>query len=317
MHKAALNRARLDLRLIPAGPLCVKSGDQAIGLLRPELPDLMCVRTRRNGRHTVYVPGASLKGVVRSSAERVLRSLGLACCDPLSHTGPCQRDASRLGDEVARRGGEGPHPMAGVYRMVCLACRTFGSQALASRVSFADAYPPEDEPELFERANQTESRSGVSIDRRTGGPARGKLFEQETVTGGAFDTTIHLGNFELWQLGLVGLVLRELDDGFVRLGSAKSRGFGQVRVELRSLRIDQLPGGRSGIETLAGVGALASDWRDAYGLLEDQPMAGGPTPRPGALGLRFDWMGQQSVGDLLDALLDAPWSALVERGPRA
>lgn len=43
------------------------------------------------------------------------------------------------------------------------------------------------------------------------------------------------------QLGLIGLVLRDLDDGLFGLGFAKSRGLGTVQVKLNSVVV-QYPG---------------------------------------------------------------------------
>lgn len=308
MHKLTINRARIDLRFSPATPLLVKTGDKGAQLLHPERPDLMCVRTdHRALGETVYVPGSSLKGVVRSAAERVLRSLELPCCDPMDHRSRCHDAASKEGDAIARKGREGvEHPMAAVHRMLCLACRTFGSQAMASRVSFSDAYPT---PATAERANRTETRNGVSIDRGTGGPARGKLFEMEVVVGGDFETSIHLANYELWQLGLVAVVLGDLDDGFIRLGSAKSRGLGRVTVDVTGLVADQI--GRRG--ALVGVGALRDDLVEPYELLERDLAGPEAQTRPGALGQRFRWEGNDDCRGVLAAVAEASWPSLLRR----
>lgn len=306
MHKLTINRARIDLTMSPVTPLLVKSGDKGAQLLHPERPDLMCVRTKHASLgETVYVPGSSLKGVVRSSAERVLRSLELPCCDPMHDKSDCHREASRHGDEIARQGGAGAHPMSEVHKMVCFACRTFGSQAIASRATFADAYPTE---ATKTRANDTETRNGVGIDRKTGGPARGKLFELEVVVGGDFQTSIHLANFELWQLGLLGVVLRDIDEGFIRLGSAKSRGFGSVSVSIDSLVVDQL----GAVGKVAGVAALRQDLVEPYGLVERSAL--GPASEPGfsPLGQRFTWRGADAR-TALDDVAKAGWPALLAR----
>ncbi len=308
MHKLTINRARIDFVFEPATPLLVKSGDKGAQLLHPERPDLMCVRTRHGGEfaeETVYVPGSSLKGVVRSSAERILRTLRQRCCDPMDQRSKCHREASRLGDQIARRAEpNGPHPMAEVYRKLCLACRTFGSQAMASRAAFSDAYPT---PDTRTRANATETRNGVSIDRKTGGPSRGKLFDMEIVTGGHFASSIHMSNYELWQLALIGAVLRDIDDGFVRLGSAKSRGFGRVNLRITELLVDQVGTARGP----AGVSALRPDLREPYGLLETDA-ASLADAATGTLGQRYHWK-NEAAGPALDGVIDAGWAALTRK----
>jgi hypothetical protein len=46
-----------------------------------------------------------------------------------------------------------------------------------------------------------------------------------------------LRNFELWQLGLVALALRDLGEGRIRIGHSKSRGYGRVNLEVRSAEL--------------------------------------------------------------------------------
>lgn len=308
MLKLSVNRVRLDLRIEPVTPLLIKSGDKGAAMLHPERPDLMFVRTGPRDAETVYVPGASIKGVVRSAAERVLRTIGAFCCDPLDQQNSCHKEASRMGDDIARRGSREEHAQAAVYAMLCTACRTFGSQALAGRVAFSDALPPEGERI---RANATERRSGVSIDRRTGGPSRGKLFDMELVTRGAFDTSIHLTNVELWQVGLLGIVLRDVEAGFVRFGSAKSRGLGHVRIVPRGALFEQVdpahkktaPSGVAALRDLAGPYQLFAGPGD--GLAD---AAGGD--RSGtSVGDRWVWSNQDAVWRLLDACAGKPWLA--------
>jgi len=309
MHRILLNRARLRFRLVPETPLLIKTGDKGATLLHPERPDMMFVRTERGGAgETVYIPGASLKGVVRSTAERILRSLSLAfACDPLDQGVRCTKEAGRLADDAQHLGD--PRHTARVYRLLCRACRTFGSQALGSRVQFADAYPPAG---LLAQANATETRSGVAIDRRTGAAAKGKLYNYEVVTGGAFDATVLMTNYELWQLALLGLALREMQEGFVRLGSARSRGLGRMSLTFQELTIDQVPRATA----IAGVAVLAPELRESYGLHEQAPLSdAAAAPTTGALGPRFQFGGDRKdahheVESMLTLLLGEPWKKL-------
>lgn len=317
MLKLTVNRVRIDLDLVPATPLLIKSGDEG-AILHPELPKLMFVRTGPREDETVYIPGSSIKGVVRSAAERVLLTVGMNCCDPLDQKTPCNDEARREGDAIAKdaKRRSGDHPMAPVYRTVCCGCRTFGSQALGSRVLFADAYPPDDQRA---RTNATERRSGVSIDRKTGGPRRAQLFDMELVTGGAFRTSIHLGNVQLWQVALLGLVLRDLDEGFVRFGSAKSRGLGHLRVRLGKTVLEQTDPARK-LGAPAGLAALRPDLAGPYGLIaagDDRLSdAAGGTMENSPLGRLWRWEGE-AVWKLFEACAGAPWAAACSQGASA
>lgn len=315
MLKLVVNRARIDLRIEPVTPLLIKSGDKGAAMSHPERPDLMFVRTGFGESETVYIPGSSLKGVVRSSAERILRTVGQRACDPLNQRNDCHKKASELGDEIARTREkvEAPHPLAVVHEMLCFACRTFGSQASAGRIAFADAYPPTDERL---RANATERRNGVSIDRQTGGPSRGKLFEMEIVTGGAFDTSIAMTNVELWQVGLIGIVLRDVEAGFVRLGSAKTRGLGHVRVVPRVVMFEQTDPGRKAAAP-AGVAALRNDLAKPYGFVggagDKLTNTAGATVKKTPLGQRFTFDEPERAWGFLDACAEKPWADFCAR----
>ena len=73
MFAQQLNQIRLDLSLTPRAPLLVRTGRKGGGA-DPTRPDLECVRTAWGGASSVYLPGSSLKGVMRSHAERLLLS---------------------------------------------------------------------------------------------------------------------------------------------------------------------------------------------------------------------------------------------------
>lgn len=273
MFRQNLNRARLSFRIQTVTPLLIKAGDAG---LAPGVPDLSCVRTRVAGADaTVYIPGSSLKGVVRSTVEallreRTFRSLGgdvAGACDPLGR-GSCGQKL----DPKRRDGLEGPE----THRSHCLACRTFGSTAMKGRAAFRDFYPWATEPdsaqgrESTRQANRTETRNGVSINRISGAVENGP-FEQEVVpVGASFWGEVALSNFQIWQLGLLALAFDELNDGFAQLGSTKSRGFGAVRVAVESILFHQA----AGRPALAGVGALLQDRRilSAYGLFSDRSL---------------------------------------------
>ena len=69
MFSRQLNQIRIDLSLTPRAPLLIRSGRKGADPTRPELE---CVRTEWGGVKSVYIPGSSLKGVMRSHAERLL-----------------------------------------------------------------------------------------------------------------------------------------------------------------------------------------------------------------------------------------------------
>jgi CRISPR-associated RAMP protein (TIGR02581 family) len=213
MHKRTLNELTLTFDLMPDNaPLLIKSGREAGA--DPTLLDMNFVRTThpKTGKETVFLPGSSLKGTLRSYCERVARSVKPTgdptwCCDPFDSDKSC---SARLKNK------ESP---AERYAGACVACRTFGHTRLGSHVALSDAYPG--------GKVKLEQRDGVAIDRISGAVAAGP-FNLEVVTCGKFRATLRLHNFQLWQVGLLAVALRDLSDGLVPIGFGKSKGFGRV-----------------------------------------------------------------------------------------
>lgn len=302
MFQRQLNHLALRFALVPRDPLLIKSGLESAD---PTRPGMEFVRTRHPAvGETIYLPGTSLKGAVRSHAERVLRGLGVASvCDPLvrkrdrppgPHDAPLSCGGERGGTRVTHA----------VFAGQCPICRTFGSLGVAGRCGLYDAYPwPPEADDAGKRsaaavANLTERRVQVGIDRETGGTARGTLYDLEVAAAGAFHTELHLDNFQLWQLGLLAATLDDIDAGDVPIGFGKSRGLGQMSVVLGALTCTWV--GDVG-QHMRGVGDLCRAQERSDYLLED----GDHMPWPAGCTPQRTWRGQRLLltGDGLRALL--------------
>lgn len=266
MFKQLVNTLELRLTIEPDGPILIKSGQDAG--IDPTLPDMNFVRSRNphTGTDTVYLPGSSLKGVIRSHAERIARATGLTVCDPLGDDACGQKAVFRNSRTQASNGAE-------VYREMCPACKTFGHLVLASRFKASDAYPVNTDAMPV----TSTTRQMVAIDRRSGGSIN--TFDMEVVTSGQFTTKIVMQNFERWQIGLLALVLRDLLNGRVGLGFGKSRGLGQVKGHYMSLQLIYAPGMRDhvinniDVTGIYGLGELVSeDMVQAYEFAASQSL---------------------------------------------
>lgn len=308
MFRKSYNRAVLRVRIDTVTPLRIGAGDVGID---PSGADLTCVRTR-HATHgtTVYIPGSSLKGVVRAAAEAGIRGQKLtgdvlgACDDPLDHA-----DKSC----GARYQNDSRTPTYAIHKDHCLTCRLFGSQAIKGRASLRDLFPWSDSARPGDRlapggsnqssANRLELRHGVSIDRILGSVKNGP-FDQELVPAGvSFFGDIALENYQVWQLGLLAEAFDQLNQGIAQLGSSKSRGLGVVTVTVEQILHEQA--GRR--PQPCGVGHLATpDECKAYGLLDETALPSGEGI-PRGLATRFDvreattWLdtGHAALGALL------------------
>lgn len=182
-----------------------------------------------------FIPGSSIKGVVRFQAERILRAWNrppyLWACDPFGE--PCVPEKGR----ERRKGKEELWEEAGgndaafarrVFEASCTACRLFGSPWFAGRVAFKDAYliNADDLPVV------TQVRDGVGIDRDLGAARTGVKYDFETVVPGArFGIEILAENLEDWEVGFLLAVLNLWAEGGIAIGGKTTRGPGWGRLE--------------------------------------------------------------------------------------
>ena len=231
--------------------------------LMPTGSDLPVIKTPEG---VPFIPGSSLKGVVRTYVERVLRTMDamkkqhqgqrIWACDPLDEKQRCviakccgrcegckgnccvscdrckscmiQRATrnSRLDDSLFVRE---------LWQHSCTACRLFGSPWLASRVAFQDAMLANRDDLL----RLTEVRDGVGIDRDLGSAKTGIKYDFETVPAGAeFGITIVVENAEEWEVGLLLLALEAMKRGELPIGGKTTRGPGWG--ELVNLKVQRI-----------------------------------------------------------------------------
>lgn len=176
-----------------------------------------------------FIPGSSMKGVLRSHLERLLqapvfrkdpatvRSCGLYAglderCPSPSWIAE-KKDATRATEQD--------------FENLCHTCTLFGSPILAGKVRIPDM---ELADEMW--TGTFEIRDGVGIDRDSGLAAEGVLYDFEVVPSG---TTFHfewiVDSPDPVELGLMAVAVRELQNGYVAIGGKTTRGLGACRLE--------------------------------------------------------------------------------------
>ena len=258
------SRWRISAHLVMKTPLSIGS---RLSFL-PAGSDLPVIKTPDG---TPFIPGSSLKGVICAYTERLLRTLNddrkkwkgqqLWACDPLREQqrcviatccDRCEECQAHCCSEcshckscmVNRRSHNGELDDAGftkeLWEHSCTACRLFGSPWLASRVAFQDALLSNSD----EMLRLTEVRDGVGIDRDLGTAKRGIKYDYEVVPAGArFDLRIVVENADEWEVGLLLVALRALEQGELPLGGKTSRGLGwgtMQELTVRHLTVDDL-----------------------------------------------------------------------------
>ncbi|WP_437952603.1 CRISPR-associated RAMP protein Csx7 [Sorangium sp. So ce296] len=239
-------RVEIDATLACQTALRIGTGKVAGDIAASDLPVL------KDGRGEPLVPGASLKGAIRSALEAVLRGIPedpsaskAWACDPFLD--PCvdPREEDRSVDQM--RLAERAVWQRERVKAACRACQTFGTAGLASHVVFQDARP--------RGRARVERRDGVAIDRDLGRVSGGMKYDFEVLAAGAeLSFSVAVDSAAPWQEGLLVLGLDLLDQGFIRIGGATSRGLG--RVALQGARVRLLDIGR----LRAGQGPTELTW---------------------------------------------------------
>lgn len=237
--------------------------------------------------------GAGLRGVLRSHAERIARTLAslhawnassngeqrrqqflntCPACSPVE-----SRPSAPLASCDARLKKSGIPDYKVEDDSLCLACRLFGSTRRGSRLIVEDA------PFAGEKA-MLKMLDFLAIDRFTGGGADGAKFDALALWKPAFTLRLHLHNPETWELGWLWLVLRDLTEGWLQVGFGAAKGFGRVTLKdwtatFGYLLPEDAPGlaqlglaeQKSGIyatvqvtESTTGWRGLAQDWVNAF-----------------------------------------------------
>ncbi|GAW32180.1 CRISPR-associated RAMP protein Csx7 [Carboxydocella sp. JDF658] len=179
-----------------------------------------------------YIPGSSLKGVLRAFTESIVRALAetgikggeLWACDVLDKKHNCVHDVKKSSDEEE------------IYNRHCSVCKVFGSTQLAGKFQVKDLTVTEDGWD-----NWYESRNGVSIDRDSGTAAIGLLYESEVVPADTlFELEIVLENLSPRDKFIAAIGLKALLQGELTLGGMTSRGLGRVRlIKARVKKVNQ------------------------------------------------------------------------------
>lgn len=162
---------------------------------------------------TPVIPGSSLKGVLRTEMERLLRGMDINVCTVPEVCGKvkgfCIEDT-------------------------CPVCRLFGGMALSSSVRVQDARAD---------SKRTMVRDGVGIDRKTRKALRGVKYDIEVVPAGSrFAGTITVENLSLdghadAKLGGLISLIEFFNACSGSIGHGTSRGFGQVEISPVSVAI--------------------------------------------------------------------------------
>jgi hypothetical protein len=140
------------------------------------------------------------------------------------------------------------------------------------------------------------------------------LFDLTVLEGGVFETRLRLTNFELWQLAALNVLLQDLHDQMISLGSGRSRGLGRVKGTVVSYVLSYV----SSPAHVCGIGELASDEeRQSYGLFQWSPEKRVPLAQGRQRGIRHEYDLTPDWSESLQPLVGGLEAFLNWHGPQA
>ena len=170
----------------------------------------------KDSRGYPVIPGSSVKGVVRSWFESVLRGAGVYVCDVLDDKNCCtaKGEKERKDCKDLRKKAE----MS--YEASCEVCRLFGGRELAGKLKFKDSYLI-GEPSF-------EFRDGVET-----GAVRGHAkYDFEIISKDSeFSFYLTAENLDEKQRKYFEFIVEALKNGELSVGGKTSRGLGRFAVK--------------------------------------------------------------------------------------
>lgn len=177
------------------------------------------------------IPGSSLKGVVRSQFESVLRLIGERVCD--IHNDRDNNCVSKSkAEDIKKQDISRMEQAEKLYNESCEVCRLFGGRYFAGKLHFKDCSYIGDMPCKYE------NRDGVGIDRKTGAAKRGVKYDYEIIPKGtSFDFELIAENLDEEQIGYLDFIIKLLcgegiaDGDYLAIGGKTTRGLGRIVLE--------------------------------------------------------------------------------------
>lgn len=213
------NRCTITASIELETPLRIGGGQNAAAYSISAAPVLQTYNAKTKV-YEPYIPGSSLKGVLRSTVERIIRTFNENnCC-------------------VSVAGDSREKPLCGN----CISCEVFGSMNAGAKIRVRDAHLSKesrnvfgqikDQPHCATKYEIYDEKFHVKTKTRGFGDKKIDVADtflriEETVAPGlGFDVQIDIDNADEKEIGLVLLALDEFNKKRIQLGGGTSRGNG-------------------------------------------------------------------------------------------
>ncbi len=210
---------QFNFKMVSKTPISIGGGNNILGI------DNAIVRLNNKP----YIPGSSLKGILRTYAEKLIRALygedETLVCNILADTERKRKENM----EKEKKDHE--------YKP-CITCEIFGGPTIASRIKVHNAMIVDDAKKL------TETVRRVTIDRVSGAQSKGRLFDVEYLLPEIeMDWSLSFENIELLKdinevgerskriLTVINNLISTILTQGIEVGGKRSIGYGQLKVK--------------------------------------------------------------------------------------
>jgi len=250
---------RLDITINwePNGPLMVKAGFDGIAV------DMLPLVSGVAGGVSPVLPGSSIKGALRSRAERIVRTMRPDVPDAISDFLK-DTDVPLVNELFGARGGVDEALGLGALAVDdCYAEKSFQPDEWNSIIGATN------EQDLRDNLDRTPAKDWqqafhVAIDRWTGGAAESMLYtvlEPHGATWDAIALSVEFKRTSLAGVALLLLALRDMERGRLPLGFGVNRGLGAVKIESITIEPHEVPGIEKSFDLSSVPPAINDAWK--------------------------------------------------------
>jgi CRISPR-associated RAMP protein (TIGR02581 family) len=186
----------------------------------------------RDENNNPFIPGSSLKGVIRCFMERLLNS-GIFkeynSCNILSDPCISNKDAELIKKKYKADNRKEEKIASDIYEKECDVCKLFGGHNFASKLNILDARLTSDKAYV-------QQRDGIAIDRDSLTVADKAVYKFECVAAGTeFNFEMTVDNLDDNHKDLLKIILNFLQEGEMKVGGKTSAGLGNVKLISKSV----------------------------------------------------------------------------------
>lgn len=235
------NKYIIEGTLISESPLHIGAGNDDF------IPTAVDTAVIRDENNNPYIPGTSLKGVIRSTIERIIASGAFdefTACNVLiqndneeknenitmNHICVGDKRINKIKEEHRndKKSEKEKNIAKQIYEEQCDVCKLFGGHGFASKIQISDARA------IIPEAGKiyTQVRDGVAIDRDTLTQRdKAKYTFEQVAVGTEFKFQMTIDNLEKNHKELLKLILAILENGELKIGGKTSAGLGVIKLK--------------------------------------------------------------------------------------